>query len=165
MTTETDTELAQALRKAFALGQTYWQQADSEYTSQHRKADVTRAKFDALVAETIAAHDSRAQPASVADDVARDAARYRWLRDNSHSRVETLNDEHGDFGEDYLHITSFTVMVPIDVEKVCCGSWGVNENGQRDCGFCERGRYIPDSAIDTAMLAAAPQPAKENDDG
>lgn len=44
-----------ALRRAFSLGQTYWAQADSEYTSQHRKADETRAKFDALVTETAAA--------------------------------------------------------------------------------------------------------------
>ena len=48
-------DLSNALRRAFNLGQTYWQQADSEYTSQHRKADETRAKFEALVAETIAA--------------------------------------------------------------------------------------------------------------
>jgi hypothetical protein len=46
-----------AVRKAFALGQTYWQQADSEYTSQHRKADETHAKFKALVQET---HDALA---------------------------------------------------------------------------------------------------------
>lgn len=44
-----------ALRKAWQLGQTYWQQADSEYTSQHKKADVTQAKFQTLVDETRAA--------------------------------------------------------------------------------------------------------------
>lgn len=43
---------SKALRKAWQLGQTYWQQADSEYTSQHRKADETQAKFQALVDET-----------------------------------------------------------------------------------------------------------------
>jgi hypothetical protein len=48
-------DLSNALRRAFNLGQTYWQQADSENTSQHRKADQTRAKFEALVAETVAA--------------------------------------------------------------------------------------------------------------
>lgn len=47
--------VSKALRKAWQLGQTYWQQADSEYTSQHRKADETQAKFQALVDETRAA--------------------------------------------------------------------------------------------------------------
>ena len=53
-----------ALRRAWQLGQTYWQQADSEYTSQHRKADETQGKFDALVEETRAALASAAQPAA-----------------------------------------------------------------------------------------------------
>lgn len=43
------------LKRAFSLGQTYWQQADSEYTSHHRKADVTRQKFDELCAKYSAA--------------------------------------------------------------------------------------------------------------
>jgi len=34
-----------ALRKAWQLGQTYWQQADSEYASQWKKSDETQAKF------------------------------------------------------------------------------------------------------------------------
>ena len=34
-----------ALRKAFQLGQTYWQQADSDYISQNKKSDDTYAKF------------------------------------------------------------------------------------------------------------------------
>ena len=44
--------VSRALRMAWHLGQTYWQQADSEYTSQHRKADETQGKFRALVDET-----------------------------------------------------------------------------------------------------------------
>lgn len=47
-----------ALRRAFYLGQTYWQQADSEYTSQHRKADATRAKFHELCERTEDAIDT-----------------------------------------------------------------------------------------------------------
>ena len=70
MTTNTNAALAEdlqdtvsiALRRAWQLGQTYWQQADSEYTSQHRKADETQGKFDALVEETRAALASAAQP-------------------------------------------------------------------------------------------------------
>ena len=71
MTTNTNAALAEdlqdtvsiALRRAWQLGQTYWQQADSEYTSQHRKADETQGKFDALVEETRAALSTAAQPA------------------------------------------------------------------------------------------------------
>ena len=47
--------VSKALREAYNLGQRYWQQADSEYISQHKKADDTRAKFMALVEETCAA--------------------------------------------------------------------------------------------------------------
>jgi hypothetical protein len=46
-------DLRKALRRAFSLGQTYWQQADSEYASQHRRADETQAKFMALIEETV----------------------------------------------------------------------------------------------------------------
>ena len=70
MTTNTNAALAEdlqdtvsiALRRAWQLGQTYWQQADSEYTSQHRKADETQGKFDALVEETRTALSTAAQP-------------------------------------------------------------------------------------------------------
>ncbi len=54
--------VSKALRRAWQLGQTYWQQADSEYTSQHRKADETRGKFDALVEETRAALSTATHP-------------------------------------------------------------------------------------------------------
>ena len=47
--------VSKSLREAYNLGQRYWQQADSEYISQHKKADDTRAKFMALVEETCAA--------------------------------------------------------------------------------------------------------------
>ena len=42
--------LSKALRRAYNLGQRYWQQADSEYASQHRKADETAAAFQTLPA-------------------------------------------------------------------------------------------------------------------
>ncbi len=41
-----------ALRKAWQLGQTYWQQADSEYISQNKKSDETYAKFQQLSEDT-----------------------------------------------------------------------------------------------------------------
>ena len=43
-----------ALRKAFGLGQTYWQQADSESYSQNSKSEVTLETFFDLVNETCA---------------------------------------------------------------------------------------------------------------
>lgn len=44
--------VSKALRRAWQLGQTYWQQADSESWSQNKKSDETQAKFQALVDET-----------------------------------------------------------------------------------------------------------------
>lgn len=44
--------VSKALRRAWQLGQTYWQQADSDSVSQHKKADVTQARFDELIEET-----------------------------------------------------------------------------------------------------------------
>jgi hypothetical protein len=41
-----------ALRKAWQLGQTYWQQADSDNMREYRKAEVTYATFQQLVDET-----------------------------------------------------------------------------------------------------------------
>lgn len=59
-----------ALRKAYNLGQTYWQQADSEYRSENKKSDATAAKFVRLIDDTvaqIAALDSRAQPVAAGE--------------------------------------------------------------------------------------------------
>lgn len=61
-----------ALRKAFNLGQTYWQQADSEYVSQHKKANATREKLEELITEAEEAL-SAAGSQSVADQLLRDA--------------------------------------------------------------------------------------------
>ena len=58
-------EIEPALRRAYALGQKYWQQADSDSDRDHRKADETQAKFNQLVesmtTDTLQAR--RAQPA------------------------------------------------------------------------------------------------------
>jgi hypothetical protein len=53
----TEEQIRTALRRAYNLGQTYWQQADSDYQSQWKKADATAAKFRDLVEETVAAHN------------------------------------------------------------------------------------------------------------
>ena len=50
--------VSKALRNAWYLGQTYWQQVDSEYPSQWKKGDATQEKFNLLVEETRAAIDA-----------------------------------------------------------------------------------------------------------
>ncbi len=47
--------IRQALRRAFNYGQTYWQQADSEYISDQRRSDMTHDKFTAFMEETVTA--------------------------------------------------------------------------------------------------------------
>jgi hypothetical protein len=42
-----------ALVRSFHLGQTYWDQANSDSTRQWNKADETHATFKALLAETV----------------------------------------------------------------------------------------------------------------
>ncbi len=49
----TSEELRDAMKRAYNLGQTYWQQADSEYHSHWKKADVTAATFKQLVDDTV----------------------------------------------------------------------------------------------------------------
>lgn len=44
--------VSKALLEAFRLGQVYWQQADSQYDSHHKRADKTQAQFDDLVDKT-----------------------------------------------------------------------------------------------------------------
>ena len=57
-----DEALRLALKQAYNLGQIYWQQADSEYMSQHRKADLTEAKFKELLETTVAALEAKDEP-------------------------------------------------------------------------------------------------------
>jgi hypothetical protein len=47
--------VTRALNKAWLLGQTYWQQADSEYISQNKLAPGTHERFKQLVDETLTA--------------------------------------------------------------------------------------------------------------
>lgn len=43
--------VSKAMRRSWSLGQTYWQQADSESYSQNKKSGDTQEKFEALVDE------------------------------------------------------------------------------------------------------------------
>lgn len=47
--------VSKAMHLAWLLGQRYWEQADSEYSDQHRKSVDTMRKFDELVDDTRAA--------------------------------------------------------------------------------------------------------------
>ncbi len=62
-------ELSKMLSRAFSLGQTYWQQADSESYSQNRKSDATLEKFramqDGFLPAIVAYGDARAAAAVV----------------------------------------------------------------------------------------------------
>ena len=49
----TKNQLRAALRYAFQLGQTYWQQADSELYSENKKADKTAELFRLFVDDTV----------------------------------------------------------------------------------------------------------------
>jgi hypothetical protein len=69
-------KLADALRKAFDLGQRYWMLADSESYSDNRKSADVLARFDTLKREALAEHD--AQPAS-GEWVMVPASALRWL--------------------------------------------------------------------------------------
>jgi hypothetical protein len=55
--------LEQVLKQAFNLGQTYWQQADSESWSENKRSDATLATFNALVNEICALLDAPSEPA------------------------------------------------------------------------------------------------------
>ena len=95
-------DVSASMRKAFSLGQKYWQQSDSDFVSQHKKSDATFESFNVLTAEAKATVDAmQAQIDELAsnphswkgalegtilkmgeriDALGKDAARYRWLR-------------------------------------------------------------------------------------
>ena len=76
---QNEVDLRDALTKAFLLGQVYWQQADSEYESQWKKADVTREKYNALLEETAAKY--RSSPSSRIRLADNEDALHGWILD------------------------------------------------------------------------------------
>ena len=73
---KTEQTVTDALRRAFRLGKTYWQQAHSDFISQHVKADATRAKFQELCERTEDTIDTlRAQLA----EAQKDEERLDWM--------------------------------------------------------------------------------------
>lgn len=71
---QNDQMMREALRKSFTLGQRYWQQADSDYESEHKKSDETHQKYRQLVEETLQALAAEpAPPVRLTDDDVMDA--------------------------------------------------------------------------------------------
>ena len=84
-----DEALRTALKQAYNLGQIYWQQADSEYMSQHRKADLTEAKFKELLETTVAALEAK-------DEIV------AWLhKETGLLRKETISSKGADWDENH----------------------------------------------------------------
>jgi hypothetical protein len=71
--------LEQALRKAYQLGQIYWQQADSESYKENKKSFETSAKFDALLQDTIDAHIAKHADLEESNKLLRSAAQKNVL--------------------------------------------------------------------------------------
>ena len=81
---KTEQTVTDALRRAFSLGKTYWQQAHSDFISQHVKADATRAKFQELCERTEDTIDNlRAQLA----EAQKDSDRLDWIEQNANMGV------------------------------------------------------------------------------
>lgn len=102
-----DEALKLALKKAFDLGKRYWQQANSDFTSQWRKSDVTLASFNQLVEDTI--RDALAeQPAQQQEPFAYavhfpDQQRGELVHDLDELCEDMTNDENHEVTKLYTH--------------------------------------------------------------
>ena len=56
--------IEKALSRAFSLGQTYWQQADSDSWKENKKSSSTREDYNHLVQDTLALFSSGQKPAA-----------------------------------------------------------------------------------------------------
>ena len=77
--------VTKALKKSFQLGQTYWQQADSEYFSQNKKADETQAKFYELEEEARATiREALADHSGDANEMVAEPVKHESVMDYEH---------------------------------------------------------------------------------
>lgn len=95
-------ELSKMLSRAFSLGQTYWQQADSESYSQNRKSDATLEKFramqDGFLPAIVAYGDARA---AEGEDMTMTQAATDVLAERQRQiKVENWTPEHDDTEHD-----------------------------------------------------------------
>jgi hypothetical protein len=93
--------VSKALRRAWQLGQTYWQQADSESYSQNRKSDETQSKFETLIEETRSAL-SQPAPQGVAEVM---------------QLVSKLGDSASEDGKEGLHPTIKTIEIAFEIQR------------------------------------------------
>ena len=115
-------EIEPALRRAYALGQKYWQQADSDFARDHRKADETQAKFNQLV-ESMQGWLSPAEADNLRAQLAeaqRDAE--RWLRAAQCTRLDqfggfVITPDEPAFAPDVSLAFTREIDVAIDAAK------------------------------------------------
>jgi type VI protein secretion system component VasF len=103
---QNEVDIRDALTKAFLLGQVYWQQAFSEHTTQWKKADVTREKYNALLEETAAKY--RLSPSPRIRSADNEDASHGWTLDRRQLVDITLK------------ATGMSDVSCIDAEAVVC---------------------------------------------
>ena len=97
--------VSKALRRAWQLGQTYWQQADSDSYKQHALSEQTQAVFMDLVTET---HATMAQAGAMIA-----AERERWQRIASAAQnVTTGCTDKIDYFELPSHLVAALALAP-----------------------------------------------------
>ena len=120
-------EIEPALRRAYALGQKYWQQADSDFARDHRKADETQAKFNQLV-ESMQGWLSPAEADNLRTQLAeaqKDSDRLDWIEQNANMGVAINRLKHitdlsrlvYEVAVDDVYATEDTLRAAIDAAK------------------------------------------------
>jgi hypothetical protein len=119
-----DEALRMAMRKAFNLGSVYWQQVDSEFSSNWKKGDATKAQLDQLIEDTIkraiaeSALDKKAENArelGLDYEPAQQKPVCQWQREDDDHMPDTWRSDCG-------VLWTFTDGGPVDNDmKYCCG--------------------------------------------
>lgn len=110
----TELGLRSALNRAFNLGQAFWCQADSDNYLQSRKAYDTKAKFRAMVEETVAAFGSTAGVALPAPArlLTHDERTRLW---GEHLAKPLWQQDHiTDVQREFARVNGITLGVPVD---------------------------------------------------
>lgn len=130
--------VSKALRKAWRLGQTYWQQENSEYPSQWKKADATQDAFDRLVEDTAVIMSSN----SGAQNVASSQDEWKRLANDLLREIERQTCTHEE-----THRGGFLW----EICDSCGAKWADDEGGKPEFKWS--------NAVERAhaMLAAAPE--------
>jgi len=147
--------VTKALKKAFQLGQTYWQQADSESFSQNKKADETQAKFYELEDETVAAiREALAEPVQEPEFVG-------WYCAHCERGVDasevTFHEQHEVCGR---VISNDVPPKPVKQEPVAWMCW-IDSDEEMNPANAQLTSYEPKAYAKRKPLCAAPQPVKQ----